>query len=114
VIERSGFSDARCLQAYAGSAPVTRACGKSLIVMARRVKNQRFAAGGYLWSFAALASPGARGHYDRRRAVAERHAGALGHLFNRMLGRFHYCLATGRLCEETVAFPTGQEATTQA
>ena len=35
------FADARGLRAYAGSAPVTRASGKSLVVMQRRVKNQR-------------------------------------------------------------------------
>jgi hypothetical protein len=48
-------------EAYAASASVTRASGKSLAVMHRRVKSQRLAATGYLWAFAALtASPGAR------------------------------------------------------
>ena len=57
--DRSRFRDARALKAYAGSAPVTRASGKSRAVMHRRVKNQRLAATGYLWAFAALtASPG--------------------------------------------------------
>src|SRR5918999_830369 len=57
--DRSRFRDARALKAYAGSAPVTRASGKSLAVMHRRIKNQRLAATGYLWAFAALtASPG--------------------------------------------------------
>ena len=65
--DRSRFADARSLKAYAGSAPITRASGKSLIVMHRRVKNQRLAAVGYSWAFSALtASPGARAHYDRR------------------------------------------------
>jgi hypothetical protein len=36
--DRSRFADARDIKAYAGSAPVTRASGKSLIVMHRRVK----------------------------------------------------------------------------
>jgi hypothetical protein len=36
--------------------------------MHRRIKNQRLAATGYVWAFAALtASPGVRAHYDRRR-----------------------------------------------
>jgi len=66
--DRSRFADARGLKAFAGAAPVTRASGKSVAVMARRVKNQRLAAVGYVWAFAALtASPGARAHYDRRR-----------------------------------------------
>jgi transposase len=71
--DRSRFADARSLKAYAGAAPVTRASGKSVSVQARRVKNQRLAAVGYLWAFAALtASPGARAHYDRRRADGDR------------------------------------------
>jgi Transposase IS116/IS110/IS902 family len=36
--DRSRFADARSLKAYAGSAPVTRASGKTLAVMHRRVK----------------------------------------------------------------------------
>ena len=68
--DRARFSDARALKAYAGSAPVTRASGKSRSVIHRRIKNQRLAATGYLWAFAALtASPGARAHYDRRRTT---------------------------------------------
>lgn len=75
--DRSRFTDARALKAYAGSAPVTRASGKSTVVMHRRVKNQRLAATGYIWAFAALtASPGARAHYDRRRAAGDAHAAA--------------------------------------
>ncbi|MFF1815115.1 transposase [Streptomyces sp. NPDC058251] len=52
--DRSRFADGRALKAYAGSAPITRASGKSLIVHHRKVKNQRLAAVGYVWSFAAL------------------------------------------------------------
>lgn len=105
--DRSRFADARSLKAYAGSAPVTRASGKSLTVVHRRVKNQRLAAAGYLWSFAALtASPGARAHYDRRRTAGDRHTAAQRNLFNRLLGCLHHCLATGQRYHETSAFPT--------
>lgn len=45
--DRSRFAEARNLRAYAGSAPVTRASGKSIVVMQRKVKNQRLAAAGY-------------------------------------------------------------------
>ena len=63
--DRARFHDARSLKAYAGSAPVTRASGKSRSVTHRRIKNQRLAATGYIWAFATLtASPGARAHYD--------------------------------------------------
>jgi transposase len=42
--DRARFADARSLKAYAGSAPVTRASGRSLSVTHRRVKNNRLAA----------------------------------------------------------------------
>jgi transposase len=44
--DRSRFADARTLKAYAGSAPITRASGKSTAVLHRRVKNQRLATAG--------------------------------------------------------------------
>ena len=109
--DRSRFKDARGLKAYAGSAPITRASGKSRSVTHRRVKNNRLAAAGYTWAFAALtASPGARAHYDRRRDAGDRHAAAQRNLFNRLLGCLHHCLATGQHYDEATAFP-GQAAT---
>jgi len=105
--DRSRFSDARGLRAYAGSAPVTRASGKSIAVMQRRVKNQRLAAVGYVWAFAALtASPPARALYDRRRAIGDGHAAALRNMFNRFLSQLHHCLATGQKFDPERAFPT--------
>ncbi|MGW4985630.1 IS110 family transposase, partial [Streptomyces mirabilis] len=46
---------------------------------------------GYLWAFSSLRnSPGARAHYDRRRAAGDRHVSAQRHLFNRFVGMlFH-------------------------
>ncbi|MER6977901.1 transposase [Streptomyces carpinensis] len=62
--DRSGFADAKGLRAHAGSAPIARASGKSVAVLARRVQNQRLAGVGYVWAFAAMAhSEGARAHY---------------------------------------------------
>jgi transposase len=104
--DRSRFADAKGLKAYAGAAPVTRASGKTRGVFHRRVKNQRLAAAGYLWAFAALtASPGARGHYDKRKDAGDRHAAAQRNLFGRLLGCLHHCLATGQHYDETTAFP---------
>jgi transposase len=112
--DRSRFQDARGLKAYAGSAPVTRASGKSRSVIHRRVKNDRLAAAGYIWAFAALtASPGARAHYDRRRDAGDRHAAAQRNLFNRLLGCLHHCLQTGQHYDEATAFPN-QPATKTA
>jgi transposase len=103
--DRTRFADARSLRAYAGSAPVTRASGKSLVIMQRKVKNQRLAAAGYVWTFAALtASPEARVHYDRRRAHGDGHPAALRNLFNRFLSQLHHCLTTGEHYNPDKAF----------
>src|SRR6478735_3061894 len=100
--DRTRFTDARSLKAYAGSAPVTRASGKAITVLHRRVKNQRLAATGYIWAFAALtASPGARAHYDRRKATGDRHIAAQRNLFNRLIGILHHCLQTRQRYDET-------------
>jgi transposase len=104
--DRTRFATARALKAYAGAAPITRASGKRHQVAVRKVKNQRLAAVGYVWAFAALtASPGARAHYDRRKTSGDRHAAAQRHLFNRLLGCLHHCLATGQPYDESKAFP---------
>lgn len=104
--DRSRFADDHALQAFAGSAPVTRASGKSRTVVRRRTKNNRLAAIGYSWAFTAAARPSpAREHYLRRRDRGDGHPAALRHLFNRMLGQLHHCLATGQTYDPIKAFP---------
>ncbi|KPI10987.1 transposase IS111A/IS1328/IS1533 [Actinobacteria bacterium OV450] len=104
--DRTRFATAGSLKAYAGSAPVTRASGKSCKVMSRKVKNQRLAAVGYVWAFNSLTrSPGARAHYDRRRAAGDRHVAAQRNLFNRFMGMLFHCLQNGHPYDEAVAFP---------
>jgi len=107
--DRTRFADARGLKAYAGAAPVTRASGKKLVILHRTVKNQRLAAVGYLWTFAALRlSAGARAHYDRRRIAGDRHTAAQRNLFNRFLGCLYYCLQTHQAFAEERAFPSAE------
>ncbi|MBN9629000.1 MAG: transposase, partial [Actinobacteria bacterium] len=102
---RSRFHDARGLKAYAGSAPITRASGKSTFVNRRRIKNHRLADAGYNWTLASLrVSPGARAHYDRRRDLGDRHSAAQRNLYNRFLGMLFYCIQTGSLFDESEAF----------
>ncbi|WP_419723322.1 transposase [Streptosporangium roseum] len=109
--DRTRFADARALKAYAGSAPITRASGKSLVVHHRKVKNQRLAATGYVRAFASLrAAPGPRAHYDHRRAEGDRHSSALRNTFNRMLGCLFHCLQTGQRYNESAAFGARMEA----
>lgn len=104
--DRSRFADARGLKAYAGSAPITRASGKKTIALHRHIKNRRLAAVGPIWTLASLrASPGARRHYDARRAAGDWNPQAQRHLFNKFLGQLHHCLQTGLIYDEHVAFP---------
>lgn len=110
--DRSRFRDARGLKSYAGSAPITVASGKSLVVHHRKVKNQRLAAAGYVWVFGALPSPQVKQHYDRRRAAGDKHAAAMRNLFNRFLGCLHHCLQTGQLFDPAKAFPSTAIPTT--
>ncbi len=111
--DRSRFADARALKAYSGAAPITPASGKSTTVTHRRIKNQRLPSVGYLWAFSALtASPGARAHYDRRKAAGDRHTAAQRNLFNRMIGILHHCLSTQTPYDEHAAFPTPHPNTT--
>jgi transposase len=109
--DHTRFADARAVKAFAGSAPVTRASGRSTVVTRRRIKNDRIASVGFTWAFAALTpSPGARAHYDRRREVGDRHAAALRNLFNRFLGCLYHCIQTGTLYDEATAFRTPETA----
>lgn len=105
--DRTRFTDARALKAYAGSAPVTRASGRSLSVSFRRIKNDRLAAAGWIWAFAAVANhQPAAAHYRRRRDHGDPHTPALRNLFNRQIGQLWYCLQTGQHYDPARAFLT--------
>lgn len=103
----SRFTTARGLRAFAGTAPVTRASGRSHYVKARRIRNKRLADACHWWAFASLtASPGARAYYDHRRALGDRHNAALRNLANKLVGRLWWCLQTGQLWDDQTAWPT--------
>jgi len=112
--DRTRFADARALKAYAGSAPVTRASGRSHAVTHRRIKNDRLAAVGYTWAFMAMTNaPEARAHYQHRKTHGDRHGAALRHLFNRMLGQLYHCLQTGQTYDPIKAFSQAASHTKQ-
>jgi transposase len=99
------FEDAKSRKNYAGTSPITRASGKSHVVLARYARNRRLADACYLWAFAALsASPGARAFYDQRRAHGDTHNRALRALANRLVGILHGCLRHGTLYDEHTAW----------
>ena len=100
------FATAQGLRAFAGTAPITRASGRSRFVNARRVRNKRLADACHWWAFSMLTkSPGARAHYDARRAVGDTHNAALRNVANKIIGRLWWCLANEQLWDESHAWP---------
>ena len=69
----------------AGSAPITRASGRSISITHRHIKNNRLA-NVWMWAFTAASNfEPARQHYRKRRDAGDRHAAATRHLFNKLL-----------------------------
>lgn len=105
------FDSPKSRKNYAGTSPITRASGKHRIVLARYARNQRLANTAHLWAFATLtASPGARHHYDQRRAGGDTHNKALRALANRLIGILHGCLTTRTTYDEHKAWAHRQAA----
>jgi transposase len=99
------YADGKSRRNYAGTSPVTRASGKSKVVLARFARNGRLADACYRWAFSALtASPGAKAFYDQRRAAGDTHNRALRALSNRLVGILHGCLRHGELYDEQRAW----------
>ncbi len=100
------YADAKARKNYAGTAPITRASGKSRVVLARYARNRRLADALYQWAFSALSrSPGARALYDSQRARGATHHAALRALANRLVGILHGCLRHRTTYDETTAWP---------
>ena len=105
------FASVSGVRAFAGTAPVTRASGRSHYVKARKVRNKRLGDACHWWAFSALTwSPGARPLYDRRRAVGDHHNAALRNVANKLIGRMWWCLEHGEPWDEGAAWPTPETA----
>jgi len=99
------YADAKARKNYAGTAPITRASGKSRVVLARVARNRRLADALYQWAFCALSSsPGARAYYDTKRASGATHHAALRALANRLVGILHGCLRHQTAYDENTAW----------
>lgn len=99
------FVDAKSRKNHAGTSPITKASGKSHVVLARHARNRRLAGTAHLWAFASItASPGARAFYDQRRAAGDTHSRALRALSNRWIGILHGCLTHQTLYDEHTAW----------
>jgi transposase len=100
------YASAKARKNYAGTSPITRASGKSKVVAARFVRNNRLADALHAQAMSALnTSPGARAYYDQQRARQIGHNPALRQLANRLVGILHGCLKTHTLYDETTAWP---------
>ena len=100
------FADAAARRDYAGTAPVTKASGKSRVVSMRRTRNTRLFGACRDWAFTASSqSPGAHVYYLQRRAAGDSHEAALRRLGNKLVGQLHHCLEHREPYREEVAWP---------
>jgi Transposase/Transposase IS116/IS110/IS902 family len=103
--DRTRFATAKCRKNFAGSAPITKASGRSLVVLARVARPRRLADALDQWAFCSLnQSPGARHYYDQLRARNKTHRQALRQLANRWVGILHTCLERHQLYNEHLAW----------
>jgi transposase len=99
------YTDAKSRKNYAGTSPITKASGRSRVVLARYARNKRLADACQMWAFAAITtSPGARAFYDQHRAAGDTHQRALRALANRLVGILHGCLRHDTLYDEHTAW----------
>jgi transposase len=99
------YATAKARKNYAGTSPITRRSGKTKLVAARSIHNDRLIDALMTQAFAALsASPGARAYYDQLRARGAGHNAALRQLANRLVGILHGCLKTRTRYHEATAW----------
>ena len=100
------YASAQARKNYAGSSPVTRASGRSKVVLARFIRSKRLTGALQSQALSALtASSGARACYDRQRARGLGRNAALRQLSNRLVGILHGCLKTSTRYDEATAWP---------
>lgn len=105
------YQDGKARKNYAGTSPITKRSGKTKVVLARFVRNERLADVCQWWAFAAIStSPGARRYYDAQRARGKGHQEALRTVANRLVGILHGCLRHRQLYREDIAWPFSEAA----
>ena len=104
------YSDAKSRRNYAGTSPITRASGKSRVVLSRNARNKRLSSALDQWAFSSLLpSPGARHYYDELKARDKHHRKAIRQLANKWVGILHGCLESDCPYDENIAWSTRQE-----
>jgi transposase len=105
------YANTKSRKNYAGTSPITKASGRSQVVLARYARNTRLADACQQWAFCAItASPGARAFYDQRRHNGDTHQRALRALANRLVGLLHGCLRHHTPYDEHIAWGHRQQA----
>jgi transposase len=95
------FATAGALQCDAGTAPVTKASGRSRVVAARFACNRFLRQALLRWALCSLrVSEWARAFYDGKRAAGQTHYRALRCLANRWIDILHHLLRTGQHYDE--------------
>jgi hypothetical protein len=104
--DRTRYADGKSRRNYAGTSPITKASGKSKVVLARFVRNRRLADALDQWAFCSITrSPGARRYYDQLRSRDKTHRQALRQLANRWVGILHGCIEHQCPYNEELAWP---------
>jgi hypothetical protein len=104
------YTDAKARRNYAGTSPITRASGRTLVVLARHARNRRLTDACDRWAFSSLTrSAGARRYYDTLRARGKTNRQALRQLANRWVGILHGCLTHHTTYREDLAWPQPTE-----
>ena len=99
------YADAKSRKNYAGTSPVTKASGKSRVVLARHSRNKRLASALDQWAFSSLLpSPGARSYYNELKSRDKHHRKAIRQLANRWVGILHGCLENDTPYDEAIAW----------
>jgi hypothetical protein len=109
--DRTRYANAKSRKNYAGTSPVTKASGRSHVVLARHARNRHLGDSLDQWAFCSITkSAGARRYYDELRARGKTHRKATRQLANRWVGILHSCLERGELYCEDIAWPVRSES----
>jgi transposase len=99
------YTSAKARKNYAGTSPITRQSGKTKVVQARFVHNDRLVDALHLQaSCALLHDPEVRAYYDQLKARDISHNAALRQVGNRLVGILHGCLKTHTTYDQATAW----------
>ena len=88
--DRTRFASPKSRKNYAGTSPMTKASGRSHVVLARYARNRRLADALDQWAFCSLTHLArSRRYYDELRGRGKTHRQALRQLANRWVGILH-------------------------